>query len=394
MRDGMFRRVLMASLRKRASRVGVAALAVLLGASLVTALASLSFDVGGKAGRELRAYGSNITLSPRTTTAQTGVAGMEFGAVEERRYLAEADLLALTSQRFAGELMGTAPFLYSVVEAGERKVALAGVRFADIRQVSPWWQVTGEWASDQSYADGPIQAMAGAKAAATLGLATGGKFVVRTDGRELDLWVAGVVETGAVEDSQIFIPLPAAQYLFGKPGLVSVVQVSAVAEQRPLAAIAADIESAVPGSRARLVGQIAEAEATVLDKVRLLVGLVAALVLVAAGLAVGSTMSASVLERTREIGLMKALGAEGTRIALLFLAEAGGIAFAGGLAGYAVGLGLAAVIGQVVFGAPVVPNPLAAPLTLGVALAVCLLASILPVRSAIAVDPATTLRGE
>src|SRR3990172_3095614 len=118
----MLGRVLLRSLRNRASRVGVAVLAVLLGGSLVAALGSLSLDVGGKAGRELRAYRANVVLSPRTATAQTGLGGLEFGAVQEERYLAEADLTPLSDGQFAGEVLGYAPYLYGVAEAGGRKV--------------------------------------------------------------------------------------------------------------------------------------------------------------------------------------------------------------------------------------------------------------------------------
>ncbi|MEW5960014.1 MAG: FtsX-like permease family protein, partial [Chloroflexota bacterium] len=120
----------------------------------------------------------------------------------------------------------------------------------------------------------------------------------------------------------------------------------------------------------------------------------AALVLVVAALAVGSTLVTAVLERRAEIGLMKALGAAERRVAAFFLAEGVSIGLLGGLAGYTVGLGLAALIGRQVFQAGLSPHPLGLPITLSVALGVAFLASLWPVRQAMAVDPAVTLRGE
>ncbi len=397
MGHSMLRRALYRSLRYRASRVGVAVLAVVLGGSLVAALGSLSLDIGSKAGRELRAYGANIVIAPRAAVAQTGMGGLEFGTVQEELYLAEADLAPLAGAAFGQEVVASSPYLYGVAEARARTVTLVGVRFAQVQDISPWWHVEGEWASDayeEGGSEGRVAAMAGIKVAASLGLQPGGTLEVRSGDRELSLKVSGIVETGADEDRQLFVPLTAAQRLLDRPGLVSVVQVSGTTEATSLATLAAKLEGALPGSRARVVGQIADAEAVVLAKVRLLMGLVATLVLLAAGLAVGSTMTAGVLERTREIGVWKALGAEDRQIALLFLLEATSIAVVGAAVGYLVGLALAAIIGYLVFSAAIAPSPMAAPLTLGVALVVCLVASVLPVRQALSVDPATTLRGE
>lgn len=395
MSDRMFLRIVLGSLRHRAMRVGVAALAVLMGASLVAALASLSLDVGSKAGRELRAYGANLVVTPRTAAAQAGVGGMEFGTVQEERYLEESALAALEGWE-GGELMGYAPYLAGAVQAGERRVALVGVHFDRVRVLRPWWAVEGGWPEGVGGTTAASEApgMVGSRAAEQLGLQVGDALQVRYGAQTLSVRVRGIVETGGQEDSQIFVPLPAAQLLLDKPGLVGSVEVSAATDRRPLQAIAEELERRLPGSRARVVGQIADAEAATLEKVRLLVGLVAALVLLASGLAVASTMAASVMERTREIGLMKALGARDGRIALLLLAEAAAIAFLGGGPGFAFGLGLAQFIGRAVFGAGIAPNPVAAPLTLAVALGVCLVASALPVRRALSVDPAVTLRGE
>ncbi|MCL4368838.1 MAG: FtsX-like permease family protein, partial [Actinobacteria bacterium] len=189
-------------------------------------------------------------------------------------------------------------------------------------------------------------------------------------------------------------PLPVAQRLLDKPGLVSRVELSASVDRRSLANIAAGLERATPGARAEVVGQIAQAESQVLHKVRLLVGLVALLVLVSAGLAVANTMTASVLERTKEIGLLKALGAERHWVAGLFFGEAVAAGFIGAVGGYLLGAALAAIIGRLVFSAVIAPSLAAVPVTIVVTMGMGVLASLFPVRRALAVDPALTLRGE
>ncbi|MCL5959786.1 MAG: FtsX-like permease family protein [Chloroflexi bacterium] len=386
----MFARILLKSLKNRRSRVLVAILAVLLGASLVAALTSLSLDTGSKAGKELRAYGANITLTPKAAMAETGLGGMEFGDVKEERYLSERDLAVLQTGETGQDIVNYAPYLHGIVEAQGQRLVLAGVWFDRVQQISPWWKVTGQWAVNND----PSATMIGVNAAARLKLQPGDKLSMRSGPNAKDLVVKGLVETGGQEDNQVFVPLVTAQSLLDKPGRVGAVQISAMVNRRPLENIASDIEKRIPGSAAKPVGQIAEAEATILDKIRLLMGLVAVLVLIAAGLAVGSTMTTSVLERTKEIGLMKSLGARKQRIAAIFLGEAAAVGLLGGVLGYGIGMVLAQLIGWTVFGSSVSPRWLAIPATLGIALAVALLASIIPVRRAVSIDPIFTLRGE
>jgi putative ABC transport system permease protein len=379
----MFWRVLRGSLRYQRGRLAIATLAVLLGASLISALVNLSFNVSSQAGRELRAYGANLVLLPKgeSVTEATSI----LGATTAERGIPEADLTTLDSVR---EVVGYAPYLYLVADIGGQPVVVGGTQFNRARAVSPWWQVKGQWPVR------PEEGLVGASVARALGLAPGDQVTLAYGEATHMLTVAGVLQTGGPEDSQVLVPLKLAQTLSGQPGEVSMVQVSVLAGQRTVEEVAADIEARLPDVDARALRQFAQAEAEVLRRIRRLMALVAALVLAVAALTVGSTLITAVLERRAEIGLMKALGASDRRVAAFFLAEALSMGIAGGLLGYVAGLGMAAFIGQQVFQATLSPTPLGLPVTLGVATGVVLLASLWPVRQALAVDPATTLRGE
>ena len=171
------------------------------------------------------------------------------------------------------------------------------------------------------------------------------------------------------------------------------VQVRAYTENRPLSEIAAELEKNLY-VKARVVSQIAEAEETVLFKIEMLMALITALTVLTSGVAVFSTLTSSVLERVKEIGLMKALGAKNGRIAVIFMAEAWAIGLIGGLLGNIVGLGMAQAIAKSVFGSYLSLPVLVIPLTLAAALAVATIAALGPVCKALAVDPVVTLRGE
>ncbi|MBI2941382.1 MAG: ABC transporter permease [Chloroflexi bacterium] len=374
----MLWRMLRGSWRHRRVRLGVATLSMLLGAAMTSALINLSFDVGSQTGRELRAYGANILLLPRG-------ASLTPGGTREGRGIRERDLAALDG---IPAVVGYAPSLYLVADVQGRPLAAGGVVFERLQAMSAWWRVTGSWPA------APDEALLGVSAARSLGLAPGDRIAIGYHDAKRELVVAGLVETGGAEDNQVLVPLPVAQALAGQPGQVGLVQVSALVAGQSLVEVAGAIEARLPDIQARPLRQFAQAEESVVAKVRLLLALVAAVVLGVAALAVGSTMFTAVVERRAEIGLMKALGAAERRVAALFLADGIGVGAIGGLGGYAAGLGVAALIGQQVFHATLQPNPLGLPVTLAVATGVALAASIWPVRQALAIDPAVILRGE
>jgi len=132
----------------------------------------------------------------------------------------------------------------------------------------------------------------------------------------------------------------------------------------------------------------------ILGKIEDMMFLVTIVALLASALGVMTTMTTSVIERRKEIGLMKSIGAENKSIISLFLSEAALIGVIGGFLGYVVGIILSQFIGMSVFGTSISPRLEVIPIALGISVGVSLLASILPVRKAVGVEPAIVLRGE
>ncbi|MBI4286865.1 MAG: ABC transporter permease [Chloroflexi bacterium] len=375
----MRRRILGRSFRNRKARLALAMLSVVLGASLVAALVNLSLDIPQKASSQLRAYGANILVLPAAPPGS------------DVAYIPESGLGYLEGADLAPSIVGYTPYLYGQVEIDGQRVVLAGVRLDTVARTSPWWRVTGGGVWEVGSGMG---AVVGAQVAEKLQLALDREFSVKYGNNIRTFRVAGIVSTGAAEESQVFVDLKAAQELMALEGKVGLVQVSALTGPRPLSQLSQLIEQGMPGVEARVMGQIASAEARVLGKVQLLMALVAALILIASGLVILSTMTTTLLERTTEIGLMKALGASDLRVAELFGAEIGIIAAGSGVVGYLLGYMIALFIGRQVFASSVSPRPAAFLVTLASAILVTLVGSTPPLRRAMKIDPALTLRGE
>ena len=132
----------------------------------------------------------------------------------------------------------------------------------------------------------------------------------------------------------------------------------------------------------------------ILDILTMAVGALGGISLLVGGVGIVTIMTIAVSERTGEIGLLVALGAPRKTILGLFLGEAVTLSALGGVMGLALGMGLAQIIHLVVPGLPV-HTPLSFVLLAeGIAIAIGLLAGVLPARSAARLDPVEALRSE
>lgn len=144
--------------------------------------------------------------------------------------------------------------------------------------------------------------------------------------------------------------------------------------------------------------QIQEVAASVLGLVQLVLVGIASISLIVGGIGIMNTMLMSVMERTRDIGIMKAIGATNKRIRNMFLIEAGLIGAVGGVIGLilgfliAVGVGIAAQYAG--FALKIVPNPLIFAGAVAFAMIVGMAAGYLPAKRAAQMDPVIALGHE
>jgi putative ABC transport system permease protein len=283
-----------------------------------------------------------------------------------------------------------------------------------IEKTNPWWNVEGNWFkedSDECVLGTAYAKKLGVKIGDTLNVDAGAQAGWRT------LKVVGLLSTSGPEDNSVVAPLSIAQSLAGKPGQYRRLYVSALtkpedafARKDPktmtpaefdkwyctpyISAIALQISQELQGTDVRVIRRVAEGEGHVLTRVRMLLWLVTFAALLAAALAVGASAAASVIERRTEIGLMKALGAGSGLVGVLLAAEQLLLAFVGGGIGYALGIILARLLGERIFGFAPEPKLFVLLIILVLAALITLLGSALPLRRASRYDPAPILRGE
>ena len=454
----MFWRMVASSVLRRRSRVLIAVLAVAIGATTLSGLATITVDVPAQMAREIRSYGANLVV--------TGADGQ---AMDDEA------LAAVDQELPAAQLVGSASFDYETVTVNDQPYVVGGTDLAAVRQMSPFWFVDGEWPS------GSAQVLLGEEVATTIDAKTGDRITInQLDGTASSNAAAasgsaasgkanssGAAASGGgkanssgaaptapglgsqdgaqsasnplsaqtAQGAQASQGAQAAQgaqtaqsgadgqarsitvtvsgilktggnedgYIYMSAGDMveltgawepSIAQYSVALEGDQLTALVDSINASVPSVRAQTVKRLVQSDSGVIDMLRSLLGIITVIVLALTTIGVSTTMIAVVTERRNEIGLRKALGATSRSIMGEFMGEGVALGAIGGLVGAAAGYALAAAISWNVFHRAVAVHPLILIATVVSSVAVAVVACLPPVRRALAVDPALVLRGE
>jgi len=407
----MYTRLLLESLRRGTRRKLLAVSAVALGTLGATALAEVMLAAGDRIAAEMSSYGANLELVP-AAGGQT---------------LAVADLPAIRRIFWRNNIVAVAPLLDVRVRlqpagqpgAAQETVAplvgtwfdhdLAGGWRTGLPRVRPTLRVDGRWPREV----GP-EVVLGRRLAARLGMQPGDEVLARLGAQEATFRLVGLLTSGGDEDDQAFAPLAAVQRLAGLPGRFTCAEVFALTNpegknirdpQRMTpqeyeawyctaypSSVALQLGEAVPGSTARVLRGITSATADVLERLRGVLAALAAVSLIGAAVGVTAAMTATVLERRLEAGLMVALGAPRGHVVLFFLSEAALLGLLGGLGGGALGLGGGRLLGSVALGITVPWMPQLLPFAALLGLTVAVAASSAPVVRALERYPADILK--
>lgn len=427
----MFFRIIKGGIVRQRKKLLLIALTVMLGVSLATAMVNVMLDVGDKINQELKTYGANLNVVPRGASFLGELYGLEEGAGVSDKYLREDELGRLKTIFWAYNVVDFAPYLEAPVRSPDKGLSFAAVgtwfgKTLDLptgekvstgmRGLKSWWSMDGVWPDD----DSRDQAVLGYVLARRLGLKRGDTLVYAgPGGKESSATVTGVFNSGSSEDDQAYLPLASLQDLTGLPGLVQRVEVSALttpendlarrAARSPgslsakewetwyctayISAIAYQIEEVLTDARAKPILQVAESEGAILGKIELLMALLTILSMACSALALSNLVTASVLERSTEIGLLKAIGATDLDVLLLVLTEILLTAIAGACAGYALGIWFSQIIGKTVFGTAISISSTAIPLVAAMVAFVTVLGSLPAIRLLLSLRPTQVLHG-
>ena len=387
-------RVAMQALLGARMRSALTTLGVLIGVMSVVLLVAIGEGARAEITGRIEGLGSNLLI------VLPGDGQFGGGPARSRMTLDDAERidreLPGTTSRVAGYVVGAE----SVAAGSERVTSTVAGITANYPDVVVRRVARGQGFTESDVVTARRVALLGAKTAETL-FGTDDPIGRTVTIGSIRFRVIGVLETvgatafGPDRDREVLIPVTIAQRLFGFQTVdaifVSSTSAGEVEEEREiidrvLARRLKDDEFTVL-SQDELVGVVGD----VLGILTLVLGAIAGISLLVGGVGVSNIMLVSVSERTREIGLRKALGARTRDITLQFLLEAVVLTFLGGALGLILGVTGARIV------AAFAPIPAritgwSIALALGVSIGVGLVFGVLPARRAGRLDPVEALR--
>ena len=385
---------------RRKKRVAFATLGVVIGIMTVVGILTISQAGQSKLVAQLEKYGPNLTVVPSINSQNIQLGNITMGTLSVgENYIQEeklieirriADTMIMEALKITDDgipIATLAPALYGNTTVKGTSLMVVGIEPAEEEKVRTWWSIReGEYLSQMD------EALIGSQAAQLLDIKIGDTIALY--GSEEQVHVTGILdETGASEDYQLFVVMGTLQKAMHKEGMVSLVNIRALCNACPVDFIADDINAVVPGVRAVAVKQVAATEMDMMEKINNFMLALAGITLIIGLFGVINTMMASVNERIKDIGIMRATGASQKQIIKIFIYEAIIIGIFGGIAGYIAGTILAYGIGPIIFeGTPISLVPQYIPVSLALATIISIVATLYPAYRATRIKVADSFR--
>ncbi|GAB4234195.1 MAG: ABC transporter permease [Deltaproteobacteria bacterium] len=372
------------NLLRRKSRALFTGMGIFLGIGTFVALSVLTTQMRRSVQDRLDRYGANILVVPKTDELSLGFGDIALGGAQvAHAKLTSKDEEAIRSIPLGERLRLVVPVFLAAADASGKDVVWMGIPAREVPSARPWWKVSGSAKLDSG------EVLLGSEAAALLDKGPGGSVTSR--GKTFR--VAGVLApTGEKEDGMVIAGIGDVRSLSKSPGAVTFFEVAALCKDCPVEDIVAQIGDALPGARVTAIRQVVESRKAAVDQFRRLGLGVSIIVLAIGGLMVFVTVMGGVQERTREIGVLRAVGFRRGAILSLLFWETGWISLFSSVAGAALGVAAAALLSPL-FGIAI-SGAAVSPAILGIAIGTVLglLGAVPPARKAAALSPTEAIR--
>lgn len=374
------------NLRRRKGRAIFLVVGLLIGVATVVTLLSLTDALGRRAQHEMENFGANIIITPRSDELTLNYGGVQLGGVNlVSREIEQASLVNIDDIPNRRNVATIGPKVLGAVEVDGQRVMMMGVDPKAEFKLKRWWSIAGRKIEKGR------ELLVGDAVVKRFDLTMGDTLQI--DGH--DYTVVGLLaKTGSQDDQLLITPLPVAQSVLGKEGRLSMVEIAALCHDCPVDDMVNQLQTALPGTAVQAVQQVVKTRMHALGQFRLFAWGVAVTVVIIGALLVFVTMMGAISERTREIGIFRAIGYRRRHVLHLVLVEAAVVSALGGVLGYLTGVSATLAALPLLEGgnASWQWNPGLAIVSVVAAILVGLVASLQPAIRASRLEPSEALR--
>lgn len=418
-------RLIYQSWKQEKARKHLAVMTVFLAAGLISTLLAVSIGIGDKMSREMKSYGANIQIMPIGQALLPEVL-TEQQSLAQQSFIHTSQMVKIKDIFWRHHIMGFAPSLTAPAQVNEEQVTLVGTFFnqhlplADEddfhtghRHISPFWQVEGKWPNDEK-----PEVLVGADLAQQKQWQIGQELEVTGQQRQI-VRITGILQNGQ-DEQHIVMPLRWVQQIVGYPDQIQSIQVSALTTPEDhlsekarrdlesldmqeydrwfctayVSSIAYQLEQALQGVVVQPIWQIAASEGAMIEKIQMLLFVVTFAALISASMGIAALMRNTILDRYKEIGLMKSLGAHTWKISFLFYADSILSSLLGGVLGCIAGFFLSQWMVWYLFGSELTFAWIVVPCVLVLSMMIAVSGTWFSVRRITHLNPVEILYGQ
>ncbi len=302
--------------------------------AVLFSLLSLNSGYEKELNKEVNSLGVHILAVPKGCPYEAASLVIHGGVIP--KYLTAADLSNVRS--IAGIDIATPMLMHQFIRRDNKTGQdvphiVFGIKIDEVRGLKPWWTVEGRYFTDNE----TNVMLVGRGLADKENLTVGSKI---PSGPFKDFSIVGIIDRSGDQDDQFhFVPLAEAQRVFDKEGKITTIAVK-IKDVRQISRISEEMEK-IPDIQVVTMTQIMGTIMNLAGSARSLLLTVIAIALIISAFGIINTLLMSVNERTREFGMMKAIGASGLDIGKMVLAETLFVTISGGILGT-----LAAIVGS------------------------------------------------
>ena len=378
--------IVLHNLRRRKGRAIFLVIGLLIGVATVVTLLSLTDAMGQRAQHELENFGANIIITPRSDALALNYGGIQLAGVNlVAKELEQSSLANIDDIPNRRNVATIAPKVLGAVEVDGQRIMMMGVDPAAEFKLKRWWSIAGR-PVEQGH-----ELLVGDAVVKRFNLNMGD--TLKVNGQDFNV-VGLLAKTGSQDDQLLIAPLDVAQASLGKTGQVSMVEIAALCHDCPVDDMVNQLQTVLPGTDVQAVQQVVKTRMHALGQFRLFAWGVAVTVVIIGALLVFVTMMGAISERTREIGIFRAIGYRRRHVLHLVLMEATIVSALAGVLGYLTGVAATLVALPLLDGGKASWhwNPTLAVIAVFAAILVGLLASLQPAFRASRLEPSEALR--
>ncbi len=329
--------IAISNIRIRKLKVFFLILGIILGITTVVTLTSITVAMQRQLEDRFESQGTRLLVTPQSQALSLSYNGVSVasGVAFEAPVLPQKVLADVIGLKDKGVSI-VSPKLVKSAEVASNKVLITGIEFNSEIKLKNYWEIQGQVPGENGL-------LVGKAIKDKLGISIGDDLQIKGS----NFKVEGILnETGAAEDKLIFMNLHKLQELYNRQGQLTFIEFNVVDDNEMnenLDAVISGIEDRNAGIDISTVKGQDEARKEVVDRFAKFSLLVSIVVLFIGSLIVLTTMMSSVRERTKEIGVFRAIGFRQSHIIKIILTEALIISIIGGVVGYLSGVLLAKI---------------------------------------------------